>query len=207
MGGDVLIQNAAMVLPSGIAEGDLRIKSGIIKTIAPNGGLDHHPGELIIDATGLYMLPGAIDPHVHFRDPGNPEKEDLESGSRAAAAGGITSFLDMPNTVPNATSRAELEFKIQLAARKTVTNHGFFIGATSSNVQEMRSVEGMDGVCGIKVFMGSSTGDLLVHEQKHLEDIFANTGGVIATHAEDEDRLQSRIPQFKHREDLSLIHI
>ena len=203
MGGDVLIQNAAMVLPSGIAEGDLRIKSGIIKTIAPNGGLDHHPGELIIDATGLYMLPGAIDPHVHFRDPGNPEKEDLESGSRAAAAGGITSFLDMPNTVPNATSRAELEFKIQLAARKTVTNHGFFIGATSGNVQEMRSVEGMDGVCGIKVFMGSSTGDLLVHEQKHLEDIFANTGGVIATHAEDEDRLQSRIPQFKHREDIA----
>ena len=87
MGGDVLIQNAAMVLPNGIEEGDLRVKSGIIQTIAPNGGLDHHPGELLIDATGLYLLPGAIDPHVHFRDPGNPEKEDLESGSRAAAAG------------------------------------------------------------------------------------------------------------------------
>ena len=93
MGGDVLIQNAAMVLPSGIVEGDLRVKSGIIQTIAPNGGLDHNPGELIIDATGLYLLPGAIDPHVHFRDPGNPEKEDLEVGAEALLLGESTSFL------------------------------------------------------------------------------------------------------------------
>ena len=203
VGGDVLIQNATMVLPSGTAVGDLRVTSGIIKNIAPNGGLDSEPGEFVIDATGLYLIPGAIDPHVHFRDPGNPEKEDLESGSRAAAAGGITSFLDMPNTVPNAISREELEYKIQLSSRKTVTNHGFFIGATATNTQEIRDVEGMDGVCGIKVFMGSSTGDLLVHEQRHLDDIFANTGGVIAAHAEDEDRLQDRIPQFNHRKDIA----
>ena len=203
MGGDLLIQNAIMVLPDGIVEGDLRVTAGIIRSIAPNGGLEPHLGELVIEASGLYLIPGAIDPHVHFRDPGNPEKEDLESGSRAAAAGGITSFLDMPNTIPNATSRAELEFKIRLAAKKTVTNHGFFIGATATNVQEMRNVEGMDGVCGIKIFMGSSTGDLLVHEQRHLEDIFANTGGVIATHAEDENRLRSRIPKFSHREDIA----
>jgi len=192
-----------MVLPNRIVEGDLRVSNGSIKTIAPLGGLNPETGELVIDATGLHLLPGAIDPHVHFRDPGNPEKEDLESGSRAAAAGGITSFLDMPNTSPNATNRLALEAKIASAAKKAVTHHGFFIGATTNNVSDLQSVQGMDGVCGIKIFMGSSTGDLLVHEQKHLEEIFANTGGIIATHAEDEERLQSRISKFKHRTDIS----
>ena len=185
MSGDLLIQNVMMALPSGIVEGDLRIIKGTIRTIAPNGGIEPVLDEMVIDGTGLHLLPGAIDPHVHFRDPGHPEKEDLESGSRAAASGGITSFLDMPNTVPNAINRISLEQKISLASKKAVTHHGFFIGATANNVADLRSVEGMQGVCGIEIFMGSSTGDLLVHEQKHLEDIFANTGGVIATHAED----------------------
>ena len=199
----LLVQNATMVLPDRIVEGDLRVTNGLIKTIAPFGGLQPEIGEYVIDGTGLHLLPGAIDPHVHFRDPGNPEKEDLESGSRAAAAGGITSFLDMPNTSPNATNRLALEAKMALAAKKSVTHHGFFIGATTNNVSDLQSVQGMDGVCGIKIFMGSSTGDLLVHEQKHLEEIFANTGGIIATHAEDEVRLQSRITKFKHRRDIA----
>jgi dihydroorotase len=203
MNGRLLVQNAMMVLPNRIVEGDLRVSNGLIKTVAPFGGLQPEIGELVIDGTGLHLLPGAIDPHVHFRDPGNPEKEDLESGSRAAAAGGITSFLDMPNTSPNATNRLALEEKIASAAKKTVTHHGFFIGATTNNVSDLQSVQGMDGICGIKIFMGSSTGDLLVHEQKHLENIFANTGGIIATHAEDEIRLQSRIAEFKHRTDIA----
>ena len=203
MTGDLLVQNAMMVLPTGIVEGDLRVASGSIKTVAPQGGLLPEKGEYVIDGTGLHLLPGAIDPHVHFRDPGNPEKEDLESGSRAAVAGGITAFLDMPNTVPNATNRTALEAKIAIAGQKAVNHHGFFIGATNNNVADMQSIEGMDGVCGIKIFMGSSTGDLLVHEQKHLENIFANTGGIIATHAEDEERLQSRIAQFKGRTDIA----
>ena len=203
MTGDLLVQNAMLGLPNGIVEGDLRIVNGVIHTIARHGGLVAKENEFVIDGTGLHLLPGAIDPHVHFRDPGNPEKEDLESGSRAAAAGGVTSFLDMPNTVPNATNRATLEAKIALASKKAVTHHGFFIGATSDNVADLQSVEGMDGVCGIKIFMGSSTGDLLVHEQKDLENIFANTGGIIATHAEDENRLQDRIPQFEHRTDIA----
>jgi dihydroorotase len=192
-----------MVLPNRVVEGDLRVANGIIKTIAPLEGLQPELGELVIDGTGLHLLPGAIDPHVHFRDPGHPEKEDLESGSRAAAAGGITSFLDMPNTLPNATNRVALEAKIASASAKCVTHHGFFIGATTNNVPDLQSIEGMDGVCGIKIFMGSSTGDLLVHEQKHLENIFANTRGIIATHAEDEERLQSRIPKFNHRTDIA----
>ena len=203
MTGNLLVRNAMMVLPDGIVEGDLRIANGRIKTVAPQGGLVPQNAEQVIDGTGLHLLPGAIDPHVHFRDPGNPEKEDLESGSRAAVAGGITGFLDMPNTVPNATNRVQLEAKIAIAGQKAVNHHGFFIGATSDNVADMQSVEGMDGVCGIKIFMGSSTGDLLVHEQKHLENIFANTGGIIATHAEDEDRLQSRIAQYKGRTDIA----
>ena len=203
MNGRLLVQNAMMVLPNRIVEGDLRVRNGLIKTVAPFGGLQPEIGELVIDGTGLHLLPGVIDPHVHFRDPGNPEKEDLESGSRAAAAGGITSFLDMPNTSPNATNRLALEEKIAAASKKAVTHHGFFIGATTNNVSELQSVQGMDGICGIKIFMGSSTGNLLVHEQKHLENIFANTGGIIATHAEDEIRLQSRIAEFKHRTDIA----
>ena len=203
MNGRLLVQNAMMVLPNRIVEGDLRVSNGLIKTVAPFGGLQPEIGELVIDGTGLHLLPGVIDPHVHFRDPGNPEKEDLESGSRAAAAGGITSFLDMPNTSPNATDRLALEEKIAAAAKKAVTHHGFFIGATTNNVSDLQSVQGMDGICGIKIFMGSSTGNLLVHEQKHLEHIFANTGGIIATHAEDEIRLQSRIAEFKHRTDIA----
>ena len=203
MNGRLLVQNATMVLPNRIVEGDLRVNDGLIKTIAPFGGLQPEIGEQVIDGTGLHLLPGAIDPHVHFRDPGNTEKEDLESGSRAASAGGITSFLDMPNTSPNAINRSAIEAKIASAAKKSVTHHGFFIGATNSNISDLQSVEGMDGVCGIKIFMGSSTGDLLVHEQKYLENIFANTGGIIATHAEDEERLQSRIPKFEHRKDIA----
>ena len=203
MTGHMLIQNASLVLPDRVTRGDLRVINGSIATIAPGGGLEPENGEYTIDATGLHLLPGVIDPHVHFREPGQPEKEDLRSGSRAAAAGGVTAFLDMPNNIPNTTNRATLEAKIELAAKKTVTHHGFFVGATKDNVDDLQSVEGMNGVCGIKVFMGSSTGDLLVHEQKHLEDIFANTGGIIATHAEDESRLQTRISEYAHRTDIA----
>ena len=204
MQGNVLIQNASLVLANTIVEGDLRVTNGSIQTIATGGGLESLDSELLIDATGLHLLPGAIDPHVHFREPGNTEKEDLQSGSRAAAAGGITAFLDMPNNVPNATNRSTLEAKIALAGSKAVTHYGFFAGATRNNVRDLQDIEGMDGVCGIKIFMGSSTGDLLVHEQKDLENIFANTGGIIATHAEDEERLQQRIAEFGNQTDIRL---
>ena len=208
MTGDLLVQNAMMVLPNRIVEGDLRVSGGSIKTIAVSGGLVPGTDELVIDGTGLHLLPGGIDPHVHFRDPGNPEKEDLESGSRAAAAGGITAFLDMPNTIPSATKLSVIQDKVRRAAKKAVTHSGFFIGATPTNLDDLIDAVGTPqnpnntGVCGIKIFMGSSTGDLLVHEQKDLEKIFANTGGIIATHAEDEIRLQSRISEFSHRDDI-----
>ncbi|MEC7104407.1 MAG: amidohydrolase family protein, partial [Candidatus Thermoplasmatota archaeon] len=152
MDGHLLIQNATLILPDRVVDGDLRVSDGSISTIAPGGGLDAGSNEAVIDATGLHLLPGAIDPHVHFREPGSTEKEDLESGSRAAAAGGVTSFLDMPNNNPNATNRSTLERKIAIASKKCVTHHGFFIGATNDNIGDLQSVEGMNGVCGIKIF-------------------------------------------------------
>jgi dihydroorotase len=203
MTGHLLVQNAIMVLPNRVVEGDLRISRGSIATVAPGGGLVPTSADTVIDGTGLHLLPGAIDPQVHFREPGQPDKEDLGSGSRAAAAGGVTAFLDMPNNNPVATTRASMDAKIASAAANGVTHHGFFIGATPNNVADLQSIAGMDGVCGIKVFMGSSTGDLLVHQQEHLENIFANTGGIIATHAEDEDRLNARKPDFSQRTDVA----
>ena len=155
MTGDLIVQNAMMVLPNRIVEGDLRVSGGSIKTIAVSGGLVPETDELVIDGTGLHLLPGGIDPHVHFRDPGNPEKEDLESGSRAAAAGGITAFLDMPNTIPSATKLSVIQDKIRRAAKKAVTHSGFFIGATPTNLDDLIDAVGPPqnpnntGVCGI----------------------------------------------------------
>jgi len=206
----LLIRNAEMVFSGSLVHGDLRAVGGLIDTVAPGGGLTPYDGESVVDAEGFLLLPGAIDPQVHFREPGQPEKEDIGSGSKAAASGGVTSFLDMPNNVPSATSMRAIESKIGSASRNAVTHHGFFIGATSDNLPELQSAVGtpetpssVDGVCGIKIFMGSSTGDLLVNEQEALEQIFSGTAGVIAVHAEDEDRLNERKPQFEGRRDVA----
>jgi dihydroorotase len=208
--GDLLIQDAQMVLPDRIVTGDLRVIDAIISTIAPGGGLTVREGEQVISGEGLHLLPGAIDPQVHFREPGQPEKETIASGSRAAAAGGVTAFLDMPNNIPAATSMDAIRAKLDSAARTAVTHHGFFIGATGNNLDQLQQAVGtadaprsIDGVCGIKIFMGSSTGDLLVDRQEQLEEIFANTGGIIAVHAEDEQRLQARKPDFAERTDIA----
>ena len=199
-----------MVISGGIVHGDLRVVGGKITSVASGGGLEPHGGETVIDGEGLHLLPGAIDPQVHFREPGQPDKEDIGSGSRAAAAGGVTAFLDMPNNIPAATTMGAMQSKLDSAARSAVTHHGFFIGATPNNVADLQQAVGTPaapsptaGICGIKVFMGSSTGDLLVHQQQHLEDIFAGTAGIIAVHAEDEDRLNARKPEFAHRTDVA----
>ena len=122
MAGDLLIRNSAMVIGGGIVHGDLRVVAGKIASIAPGGGLESHGGETVIDGEGLHLLPGAIDPQVHFREPGQSEKEDLGSGSRAAAAGGVTAFLDMPNNVPAATTMEAIQSKLESAARSAVTH-------------------------------------------------------------------------------------
>ena len=135
-----------------------------------NNQLQHDDDELLIDGTGLHLLPGVIDPQVHFRDPGQPEKEDLGSGS-AAAVNGVTSFLDMPNNKPSIVDLPGMQSKLDTAAAKCVNNYGFFIGATPNNVERLKEAGTPDapiaipGICGIKIFMGSSTGTLLVNEE------------------------------------------
>ena len=183
MKSSLTIRNANVVLPGKIEKTDVSANNGVINAI---GSEIPEVGE-VIDAEGLFLIPGIIDPQVHFREPGADHKEDLHSGSCAAAAGGVTSFLDMPNNNPPVTTIKRMAEKKQLAAEKSVVNYGFFIGATPDNLEELNAVE---NVCGIKVFMGASTGDLLVDDPKILESIFANGNKLIAVHAEDENILQ-----------------
>ena len=208
--GSILIRGATIVADDGTRVGDCRIVDGIIETMVFPSGLAAQPGEKVIDASGLHLIPGCIDPQVHFRDPGEVEKEDLESGSSAAASGGVTSFLDMPNNQPAVITMAAMREKMSTAAAKCITNYGFFIGATDDNLEELQAAVGcvdsahsIPGICGIKVFMGSSTGDLLVDSEDSLANIFANTPGLIAVHAEDEERLNRRWPKFEARSDIA----
>lgn len=180
---DCTIKNAQVVLPRTTVLADVQVKDGKINEI---GSSLREYGE-VIDAQGLHLIPGAIDPQVHFREPGNGHKENLHTGSCAAAAGGITSFLDMPNNNPSVTTAALMEEKKARAAKSCVVNYGFFIGATENNVEELNATP---NVCGIKIFMGSSTGDLLVSDEKALENIFANGTRLIAIHGENEEGLQ-----------------
>ena len=210
MNGNILIQGATMVLPHETGIGDLRIRNGIIETIALGSTLAPLEDELFIDGTGLHLLPGVIDPQVHFRDPGQPEKEDLGSGSAAAVSGGVTSFLDMPNNKPSITTLEGMMSKLQTASEKCVNNYGFFIGATPDNVSDLQEAVGtpdsplaIPGICGIKIFMGSSTGTLLVNERDALERIFNGTGGLIAVHAEDEKRMDERAVMIEGRTDMA----
>jgi len=152
----------------------------------------------VLDARGKLLLPGVVDPHVHFREPGAEHKEDLESGARAAASGGVTSFLEMPNTTPTTTDAAALADKLARAARKCAVNYGFFIGATPSNTD---ALERAQPACGVKVFMGCSTGDLLVYKDEDLDRAFAHGDRLIAVHAEDEERLHQRRAHYAGRTD------
>ena len=210
MTGNILISGATMVLPETTKLGDLRISDGIITEVSGPGTLESHDGEMFVDGTGLHLLPGCIDPQVHFRDPGQPEKEDLGSGSAAAVSGGITSFLDMPNNVPSITTLEGMQGKLDTAAKKCVNNYGFFIGATEDNVSDLQDAVGtkdkpiaIPGICGIKIFMGVSTGTLLVSDKGALERIFTETAGLIAVHAEDEDRMNERRKLIQGRTDVA----
>ena len=164
-----LIRQAQILLPDGhFLLGDLLIAEGVIQAIAPE--IIAPPNSSIIDAAGLTLLPGVIDPQVHFREPGLEHKEDLATASRACARGGVTAFLEMPNTKPLTTTQATLEDKLQRAAAKSLVNYGFFIGATPENLPDLRTAH---PTCGIKIFMGSAHGDLLVSQEAALEPIFA----------------------------------
>ncbi|NMA23546.1 MAG: dihydroorotase [Spirochaetales bacterium] len=150
----------------------------------------------IINARGLYLIPGVIDDQVHFREPGLTHKGDLYSESRAAVAGGVTSFMEMPNTDPQAVSLGALEQKFELASEKSAANYSFFLGATNDNIKELLKVD-KKNVCGVKVFMGSSTGNMLVDNHKALQQIFAEVDTLIATHCEKEDIIKANIEHYK----------
>lgn len=186
MSSSITIRQAELVLPERVVTGDVLIEDGIISEIGPS--LSRSAGE-VIDGRGLTLLPGAMDPQVHFRDPGSTHKECLSSGSRAAASGGITAFLDMPNTNPNTSTVDALHAKLDLASKKSSVHYGFFMGATGENIEELNAAE---RTCGIKIFMGASTGNLLVSDFKVIEEIFAKANKLIAVHAENNQRLIER---------------
>jgi len=182
---DLVIRGATVISGSGRANVDVAITDGKISGIGK-----FTPGDALeaIDATGLYLMPGGIDTQVHFREPGLTHKEDLASGSLAAICGGVTSFLEMPNTIPTTTNPSALAEKVTSANGRSWANFGFFFGATAGNADFLAEYELLPSVPGIKVFVGSSTGDLLVDDQEDLVRVFSHGRKRIAVHSEDETR-------------------
>ncbi len=186
----ILFKEIEIVSGSSVKTGDVLVKNG--KIVEVGWDLPDH-AEHIVSDSGLVLMPGVIDPHVHFRDPGAEHKEDLESGSKAAASGGVTSFFDMPNNTPATTSQAAVAHKKKLASEKSIVNYNFYIGATLNNLEDLNQCQ---NVPGIKIFMGSSTGSLLVDRKEDLAHIFANGSRLIAVHAEDEEMVQDNKRRF-----------
>ena len=160
-----LIKGARIVNEGHITEGDVLIRNGRIEKIAPSV---HQPNAIVIEAHGSYLLPGMIDDQVHFREPGLTHKADISTESRAAVAGGITSFMEMPNTVPNTLTQDLLQEKYNIASRNSIANYSFYMGTSNDNLEEILKTDSRN-VCGIKIFMGSSTGNMLVDDQAILE--------------------------------------
>lgn len=177
----LLIANARLVNEGRIAMADVLIRDGRIAAI---GGQLSAPGVRVLDAQGRYLMPGMIDDQVHFREPGLTHKADIASESRAAVAGGITSFMDMPNTIPNTLTSETLHEKKQLAAGRSAANYAFYLGASNDNLEAIKALNPRDA-CGVKVFMGASTGNMLVDDPDVLEQIFTHSPILIAAHCED----------------------
>ena len=184
-----------MVSHRGIAELDILVRDGRFARIGPPGSLVREaPADSVIDARGLHVLPGVIDSHVHFREPGGERTEDFESGSRGAVLGGVTCVFDMPNTQPAVLTPDVLAAKLALVSRHAWCDFGLYVGSDGANLSDLAQMETQPGVCGIKVFMGSSTSDLVIRRQDALGAIMATGRRLIALHAEDEDRIEARRP-------------
>ncbi len=191
----ILIKNAKIVNEGTITEGDVYIEGKFIKEIAESISAKS-PDVKIIDAEGSFLIPGAIDNQVHFREPGLTHKGDIESESRAAVAGGVTSFIDQPNTVPNAVTQELLEQKYERAAEVAYANYSFMMGGTNDNIEEILKTNPKN-VAGIKLFLGSSTGNMLVDNEQVLEKIFSSTDMLIAVHCEDEATIKQNLEKYK----------
>ena len=191
----ILIKNAQIVNEGRVKTQDLFIKNGRIEKIADSISSS---AEKEINAEGLHLFPGLIDDQVHFREPGLTHKADIFSESRAAVAGGTTSFMEMPNTVPNTLTQQLLQDKYDIAQNNSLANYSFFMGAANDNLDEVLKTNPRD-VCGVKIFMGSSTGNMLVDNEKALEAIFSQSPTLIATHCEDEATIQQNLAVYKEK--------
>lgn len=191
---NTLIVNAKIVNEGNVMEGDVLIREDRIERI---GSSLSTPGR-VIDAKGKFLLPGIIDDQVHFREPGLTHKATIYTESRAAVAGGVTSYMEMPNTVPPTFTQDLLEQKYQIASRTSLANYSFYIGASNDNLEEVLKTN-LERVCGLKIFMGSSTGELLVDDPKILEGFFSRFPGLIATHCEDEPTIRKNSESFREK--------
>jgi dihydroorotase len=194
---DLIVRGGMAATPSGIAPADIGVRAG---RIAALGRVEGTAVE-IIEASGLHVLPGVIDTQVHLREPGLEHKEDLASGTAAAVLGGVTAVFDMPNTRPNTATAADLDDKIRRARGRVRCDIAFFVGATPDNADALAELERRPGCCGVKMFMGSSTGTLLVHEEADVRRVLAGGRRRIAVHAEDEARLRERFALVKDGSD------
>jgi dihydroorotase len=188
---DLILSGGLVVTPAGCVETDIGVREERIVAI---GSLSRQSAAQIIEAKGLHVLPGVIDSQVHFREPGLDYKEDLESGTRAAALGGVTAIFEMPNTNPATTTAAALADKCRRADGRAWVDYAFFIGASAENASELATLERAPGCAGVKIFMGSSTGSLLIPEDTLLENVLSHGQRRVAVHAEDEPRLIERKP-------------
>ncbi len=186
---DLIVRGGTIVNHAGEGPGDIGVAGGKIAAI---GDLSTQSAEAVFEAKGLHVLPGVIDTQVHFREPGNEHKEDLETGTRAAALGGVTAVFEMPNTAPPTTNEAAIADKLARAKGRAHVDHAFYVGATDENADQLGELERLPGVCGVKTFMGSSTGTLLVGDDEGLDRVIRNINRRGAFHAEDEARLNER---------------
>lgn len=192
----LLILNATLVNEGRIFGADVFVNDGFIEQIGPN--LSGKTADQTIDATGLHLLPGVIDDQVHFREPGLTHKATIGSEARAAVAGGVTSFMEMPNTVPNALTQELLADKYAIAARTSLANYSFFMGTSNDNLDEVLRTDPKN-VCGVKIFMGSSTGNMLVDDPAVLEKLFSRVPLLIATHCEHEPTVRAAAEAYRQR--------
>ncbi|MDB4242237.1 dihydroorotase [Polaribacter sp.] len=201
----ILIRNATIVNENTTFKGDVLIENEIIKKVGPSIQVTNEDALEIIEAHGSYLIPGFIDDQVHFREPGLTHKANIATESRAAIAGGITTFIEMPNTVPQATTQALLEDKFEIAAKDSYANYSFMFGGTNDNLEELLKTDPKK-VAGIKLFLGSSTGNMLVDNEAVLEKIFSSTKMIISVHCEDEATIRKNTATFieKYGEDIPI---
>ncbi len=205
MNNSYLIKNATIINEGKQFVSDVLVNGGIIEKIAPNINTPSNKAIREVYADGKYLIPGIIDDQVHFREPGFPHKADIYHEAKAGVAGGVTSFMEMPNTKPPAITQEKLEEKYQIGAKTSLANYSFFMGVSNDNIDEVLKTDPAN-VCGIKIFMGSSTGNMLVDSERTLEAIFSKTPMLIATHCEDEATVEANLEAYikKYGDDIPI---